>query len=1426
RSPFFRISLSYDGAASMGPSTLWLPPLLIALSLMLLSPGANAQIARTMRHSCSGSANQKALTHSMVNDRFDDLRAIYENCTRILGNVEITYLNTTNVGNRTLDFLDDIEEVKGYVLIFHNDLERISFKKLKIIWGDNLYDSTALYIQHNTLKSVSMPRLLSVEKGRIYVANTHDLCHLKKKVNLNEILNYNKSRITWDLKQHCLDKRSITCHPKCKGECWGPLEEDCQTVYRSLCPKDFCESNQCFSDSETNQTRCCHAQCVGGCTGPSSKDCTFCSGFKQCTNNGKPNEECKCVDQCTSRRKYNPQTGQVEPNPDGFYSMDNRYCEKECPEERLVQDDVCVEYCSPGMHYDFSKGDRICRKCEGPCPVSCKFKGLVDADTIKLLQNCSEIEGNLQFNVLSFRGHPDPVLGLEKRKVSAMAVSELDVLKSVRFISEYLYVATNDANLKSLSFLENLEYIGGRSLYGAKQSLVISQNDNLEYLGLRKLKKIAKGDIIISKNYEACYVDSFNWTDIVTGVNAKVAVLENRRVCVNESRICDSSCDPAFGCWGPTNADCRKCVHWLQEGHCVDKCSSRGFFENHETRNCDRCYVECDTCKGPEHTDCLTCRSYKLYRKHGSAPLSPLDFDDDFITVEEQPKQPRPVSHLVETDTTNAASENTLPPSEQPSKFTQLTCVADCPSTRYYVENNECKRCHRSCYDLGCNGPSNEPGPLGCKKCKYAQIDPPVGNSTLGAVARCLFNSLKVHANTVCMNNDLLDHFVQSSTHPDVVEEFECAPCDEECSTCQSKGNSRITNKCKCRHFVAYMPFHRMGGVMDTTKEDEKCVPGCTKGLYTDNATSEVDIEGVCRMCHNLCDRFGENGPHCTGTTHLDCIKCSPSAFSYRNGSSLTCVKNCAELNLFTYHKEKGCFDTDYDTRDKVHRAALYILAALFLVVVLIIGLMLWRRQKRLSKELEQEKVANNPEMPELIPMDHNARINKERFLLIPKQALSRSARELGSGAFGVVYAGCWMPVSKAGKPTKVPVAIKVVRDPSGRAQSEMLDEAAKMTMMRHENLLRIVGVCLSGDDLQLVTLLRPLGNLREFLQKHKGKLSGKELLQYSYQIASGMKYLTDQRVVHRDLAARNVLVKNIHHVEITDFGLAKLIDIGADSVQVGEGKVAIKWLALEALEKQVYNTATDVWAFGVTVWEILTYGESPYANMTPMAIKEYLLSGQRLAQPNNCSTELYKHLIDCWLPYPDSRPTFAVLKENLYKYCKAPWHFVYDVDLNSEMELDNCSQLGLIEQILDETGFEDPQNYFDSEPNTPGCANTSDMFNPMGVRRMDSLGSQRYAQDPTDRRKEIGMADDNYLVPNSQATEIGATMYTPVVVDESGNSSLVESLGYYNEVKPGAEYINDTQPLKKPLRNSRDDRLSAIEEDDDFGNIEKESCL
>lgn len=192
-------------------------------------------------------------------------------------------------------------------------------------------------------------------------------------------------------------------------------------------------------------------------------------------------------------------------------------------------------------------------------------------------------------------------------------------------------------------------------------------------------------------------------------------------------------------------------------------------------------------------------------------------------------------------------------------------------------------------------------------------------------------------------------------------------------------------------------------------------------------------------------------------------------------------------------------------------------------------------------------------------------------------------------------------------------MAIKVVQETSGKAQQEMLGEAGLMASMRHPHLLRLVGVCLS-DGLQLITPLRPLGNLLEFVQKHKQKLGSLELMRYCQQIASvrlsiivnikelhsthlqAMEYLEQHRLVHRDLACRNVLVKTSFHVEVTDFGLAKMLDYGESEVYV-EGKVSND-LFYTALYVRAYSGSSKVAGVGMPA------GASFYSRIGRMGVR------------------------------------------------------------------------------------------------------------------------------------------------------------------------------------------------------------------------------
>lgn len=205
------------------------------------------------------------------------------------------------------------------------------------------------------------------------------------------------------------------------------------------------------------------------------------------------------------------------------------------------------------------------------------------------------------------------------------------------------------------------------------------------------------------------------------------------------------------------------------------------------------------------------------------------------------------------------------------------------------------------------------------------------------------------------------------------------------------------------------------------------------------------------------------------------------------------------------------------------------------------------------------------------------------------------------------------------------------------------------MASMDHENVVRLYCVCM-GQELMLISQFVPLGSLISFLKKQKDSLNAHTMISFIVQIAQvgshcprqsaghlttlafpqGMAYLEEKRMVHRDLAARNVLVQSPRCVKITDFGLTKVIEVGESQYKAKGGKVPVRWMAPESLCKKVYTHKSDVWSYGVTAWEVLTFGARPYQGKQAREILALLESGQRLEQPATCTIELYAILLEC----------------------------------------------------------------------------------------------------------------------------------------------------------------------------------------------------
>ncbi|XP_026736083.1 fibroblast growth factor receptor homolog 1-like [Trichoplusia ni] len=290
------------------------------------------------------------------------------------------------------------------------------------------------------------------------------------------------------------------------------------------------------------------------------------------------------------------------------------------------------------------------------------------------------------------------------------------------------------------------------------------------------------------------------------------------------------------------------------------------------------------------------------------------------------------------------------------------------------------------------------------------------------------------------------------------------------------------------------------------------------------------------------------------------------------------------------------------------------------------------------------------------LPMDIDWEVPRESLCL---------GKVLGEGEFGKVVKAECVGILKPGMQSVV--AVKMLKE--GHTDAEMMALVSEMEMMKmigkHVNIINLLGCCTQDGPLYVIVEYAPNGNLREFLRNHrpgnryesptddlkeKKTLTQKDLVSFSYQVARGMEYLASRRCIHRDLAARNVLVSDDCILKIADFGLAKDVHSNDYYRKKTEGRLPVRWMAPESLYHKVFTTQTDVWSFGVLLWEIMTLGGTPYPTVPGQYMYQHLSAGHRMEKPPCCSLEIYMLMRECWSFSPGDRPSFTELVEDLDK--------------------------------------------------------------------------------------------------------------------------------------------------------------------------------
>ena len=758
------------------------------------------------------------------------------------------------------------------------------------------------------------------------------------------------------------------------------------------------------------------------------------------------------------------------------------------------------------------------------------------------------------------------------------------------------YPAMEPSRLEALSTVKEITgYLNVQAHH--KDFRTLDALRNLEVIGGRQLTEYFSSLYVVKTS-----LTSLNLRSLRKIRSGSVAILENKELCftskIEWQKIMKS---PSHNTLLQANKEDQQCIN---QGHvCHPQCSGEG-------------------CWGPGNKLCLSCKKFQvedecvascdpnigLYKSSEANKCMKCDEECELTCSGPGPGNCDRCAHTKD------------------GPF----CVAECPTGKYDDRRyGECISCHKNCRD-GCSGPENKVGPNGCTSCDKAII-----NSQF-EVEKCLAEDEPCPDGTFTEIVNPQERKLKA-----MVGKAICRPCHPLCKRCSGYGfHQDVCQEC---HFF---------------EENQQCTRECSGDYYEDNKT--------CKPCSGECKG-------CYGPLSSQCRNGCQNLKVFTNGGSpeslsaeYNCTRTCPDDSPHKIYNDEG--RDPYCSADPLNVQPLIssdksISAIIGGVVgcILLFGVFIsvfgyqWKQRAKFKEntaKMTQGMIGLEDHEP-LRPT--NIKPNLAKLQIIKESELRRGGI-LGFGAFGTVHKGVWVP---AGENVKIPVAVKELKEGTNTNNNkEILEEAHIMATVDHPNLLQLLALCMTSK-MMLVTQLMPLGCLLDYVRNNQDKIGSKTLLNWCTQIARGMAYLEEHSIVHRDLAARNVLVQNPTTVKITDFGLAKLLDVHEDEYKAEGGKMPIKWLALECITHRIFNHKSDVWSFGVTVWELLTYGERPYDNIQARDVPGLLDKGERLRQPNMCTLEVYMILIKCWTVDPEARPCFQDLKTEFAKMAQDPGRYL-----------------------------------------------------------------------------------------------------------------------------------------------------------------------
>ncbi|XP_057186906.1 insulin-like growth factor 1b receptor [Triplophysa rosa] len=1208
---------------------------------------------------------------------------LLENCTVVEGYLKILLIGDKNNKNqevfRTLSF-PKLTFITEYLLLFRvAGLETLStlFPNLVVIQGRDLFYNNALVLYELTsLKDIGLYNLRNITRGAVRIEKNPELCYMDSvdwslimDADFNNFITENKpSKECGDVCPGIMEDNPQCIKTNFNGNynyrCW--TSNHCQKVCPEVCGHRAC----------TDSGACCHPQCLGTCTeADNDRACAACQHYyhegrcvEDCPHDTFKFEGWRCITMDLCSRVHLP-------DYDGF----------------VIHRGECMADCPPGFMRDENL-NMHCKACEGPCDKVCEEKVIDSVDTAQFLKDCTYIKGNLYINIR--RGHNidselEKYLGLIKTVTgyvkirSSHALTSLNFLKSLRNIygeelceDMYAFVALDNQRLQSLWdwSQHNLTISAGKLQFRLNPRLCVSEIRKM-WIKTGIKEKFTEEDF--SKNGDLSSCGSKTLKLLSSSMKSDQIKLTWERYRAPDSKDIVSfvvyykeeplqnitEFDGQDGCGGsdswniidvdlPENENQKPGIVLSS----LKPWTLYAIFVKAITLSVENKYRQYLSAKS----------DVKYIRTKASAPSMPLDvraYANSSSKLEVQWSPPASFNgnntyYLLrwkqqvedrELYQHNYCSKELKIPLR--ISATSLTDTEDMKSTNCETEGRDKEPC--------CPCPKTEEEMRILKELIYFRK----------VFENFLHNTIftprppdRRRRDLFGVANSTLPHTLTPGNWNLTVGNFsDDVPPRREFLFHERKVRERNTEIGGLQPFTIYrIDLHACND------EVRHCSAGTFVFSRTQPAEKADDIPGSVTW-EGLDDSVFLKWPEPHKPNGLILLY----EIQYRLGTESE-KHECVSRHHYMEHKGfklSNLGSGNYSARVRAtslagngswtEPIAFYVLQVkqsgyeqvlyfMIIPIVLILAVFTGVAFILVNKKRNSDRLGNgvlyasvNPEYFSAAEMyvPDEWEVEREKITL---------CRELGQGSFGMVYEGIAKGVVKGESETRV--AIKTVNESASMNERiEFLNEASVMKEFNCHHVVRLLGVVSQGQPTLVIMELMTRGDLKSYLRSLRSTESPSSLplpplstmIQMAGEIADGMSYLNSNKFVHRDLAARNCMVAEDFTVKIGDFGMTRDIYETDYYRKGGKGLLPVRWMSPESLKDGVFTTMSDVWSFGVVLWEIATLAEQPYQGMSNEQVLRFVMEGGLLDKPDNCPDMVFELMRMCWQYNPKMRPSF-----------------------------------------------------------------------------------------------------------------------------------------------------------------------------------------